>query len=632
MLEPVPALLRWRVINRITGAELTNDLSHLHASTFGVQAMQPGNPGSSALGSFAIPLHPPGSEGYAAAKAIYDQLDYYLRVEAYRSHTGLSIGGAPVFAGFITSIQRTYGADNNTFVISGVSDLALAHYSRPFPGEYLYLKYGSGSSTAADYRQARHYLGTNEPGWTDNYNPYTAGNYLSTREPSGATGTWASTTDDGLTVVTNNTGDGSCLLAQTGAAAGDSQHRQYVEVYGRLLPTASTVNAGGMGVGISKAKTDINNSINANVFAYKNNSTGRWDLSVQIRQVSGGVLTTVATASTALTGTDDPEGFIPLCIGLSLTGADQITAQVTVNGSVVFTTPGISTTVDPGTGTCYPFLRFGAPSSGTATAYFTNLTQIVRFVDDGNANSAAFKPGTVGSPVHSLTLNSAPGPTFLECWTTTATREGFYWRYTPQTYVSGTRTLGSVDFTTDPGTDHSQGSGNSTVLYDRNLGNLISLELTGNADQFVTGTASAGPPSSDGGGLATWRDIGSITKYGVIDDQTLSVIAPNYNLLRMYARQIVSNKIALGVAGAKRGLVLRDPQTADVARELDKVTLNDPILGIYNLTARVVAYLFTEGSATQDMWFDQFSDLDPQLLTSRFQQGVFGMAGSFQHR
>src|SRR5487761_480902 len=54
--------------------EITDDLPHLHTTSYTVQAMQPGNPSSTAIGSFTVNLHPPGSEGYAAAKAIYDQL------------------------------------------------------------------------------------------------------------------------------------------------------------------------------------------------------------------------------------------------------------------------------------------------------------------------------------------------------------------------------------------------------------------------------------------------------------------------------------------------------------------------------------------------------------------------------
>src|SRR6185312_590950 len=186
---------------------ITDDLPHLHAITYEVRAMQPGNPGSSAIGSFTIPLFPPGSEQYAAARAIYDRLDYFQRVEFYASHDGASLGNL-VFARIITGIRRGTG-QAPVLELTGISDVGLLNLSRPLPGEILRLSYGTGLSTTASYRQARNYLGTNELGVADNFSPYTSANYTSTNAPSLAAGTWSSTTDDGLSVVTCSTGTGA---------------------------------------------------------------------------------------------------------------------------------------------------------------------------------------------------------------------------------------------------------------------------------------------------------------------------------------------------------------------------------------------------------------------------------------
>jgi len=104
--------------------------------------------------------------------------------------------------------------------------------------------------------------------------------------------------------------------------------------------------------------------------------------------------------------------------------------------------------------TRYPFLTFGTPASGTATCYLTNFIQMTRFTADGPSTAAAFANGTITSSTNSLGHGVDPGATFLDVWSSAATRENFYWRYTPTPYVIGTRTLGTVDFAADPGTDY----------------------------------------------------------------------------------------------------------------------------------------------------------------------------------
>ena len=133
MTAALPGFLRIRVVNRILGTVISDDLPHLHQTSIAVHAMQPGNPSNSAIGSFTVHLHPPGSPGYAAAKAIYDQRDYYLRLEFYLGYSATDTGlGRLYFAGPITGIDNQYG-ETSSFTLTGNSDLQWANLSRPFP-------------------------------------------------------------------------------------------------------------------------------------------------------------------------------------------------------------------------------------------------------------------------------------------------------------------------------------------------------------------------------------------------------------------------------------------------------------------------------------------------------------------
>lgn len=164
------------------------------------------------------------------------------------------------------------------------------------------------------------------------------------------------------------------------------------------------------------------------------------------------------------------------------------------------------------------------------------------------------------------------------------------------------------------------------------MGNLVDLQLSANADQFVTGTTLSSSPGTDGAGLAYWRDIGSVTKYGVIDDQVLAVTAPTFAEQRRAAISVGSNRVNLSSAGSKTAIVLRDPVTADVARELDKVMVDDPEQSINNLVTRIMGYTFDEGQSTQTLTLDQFSAEDPSLPMRRLQQGIFQVAAKFGTR
>src|SRR5579864_1079087 len=516
MARGIKSYLRYRAVNRITGQEITPDLPCLHNGVWSVAAMQPGNPGSAALGEFTIGLHPPGSRGYRLAKPIYDQLDRFIRIEAYLSGTGLSMGGAPRFAGPILDMPSDYGENGDSFELHGATDLYWANYSMPFPGELL--------AQDVTSNVLKSYLGTNEPSAAnDTFNPFVAGNYTSTNLPGGSSGTWSGTTDDGFNVVSCSSGQSAVLLAKTGAAANDRWDTQYIEIVGRLKPSSDAGNAGSLGLGIASASNSTNTSVLGYVTAFK--SGARWHLNANILSFAGGLTTTTVAIPNALSDVDDPDGYIPLTMGLIVTNSNGMANVVlTVNGKIVANQ--YATAFNPGTGTNFPFLHYSIPSSGTATAYVSKLMQFTRFTPDGPSTASAFAPGSITAGLHQLAPAVDPGPSFLALWSRLATREGWYWRYTPQAFTgsggppAAPRTLGKVDFAADPGTDLTQ-----SVIFRRG-DNLVHLGLSGNADLLMSGTATAGPPSLDGGGLSFWRDIATMTKYGVIEDQSQAYTAP----------------------------------------------------------------------------------------------------------
>ncbi len=627
-IESVISLLRWRLVKTFNAGnvEVTPDLATLHDAHIEVVGYQPGNPGSTTLGSFTVHLHPPGTEQYAANKAIYDQVDYFERLEAYISPDGASEGKL-YYAGIITGIKKTFG-ESAIFELEGRSDIVLANLSAPFPGELL-----SNDVTSAILKS---YLGTNELGWSDNFNPYTSGNYTSTHLPGAFAGqAWSGTIDDGFNVV-STTGTGTTtfgvLLARTGFAANDRWHTQYVECTGRINPSADATDAGNFGVGISLSNANCNDCIVGYVVPYK--TGGRYNLKSTVLRYTGGTQTVIINNTvTTLSAVDDPQGLIPLTVGLlcTLGGNSSGTASVslTFNGKVVASS--VASGYDPGTVTQYPFLFYDTPSTGTSTNYMTNLVQQTRFTTDGPSTAATFGNGTITATTHSLAYGTDPGPTFLETLAKFATRENYYLRYTPKSYVVGARTLGIIDFSIDPGTNHGT---DGSVIFSEASGNLISLSLTANGDQFSAGTTTATQSSSDGGGIGFWRDISTLQKYGVIQDQTLALTASDFNTARRAAFSITSNKINIGIAGSKTVQVLRDPQTADNWRELDKVMLHCPSLGINYLVARVISYTFDEGKDTQTLVLDQFSVEDPRqtLPLKRLQQAMFQAAIKFGNR
>lgn len=596
-MQGVPGYLRYRVWDRITGTLITDDLPHPHQSSWHIVGMQPGNPSNSAVGTFSVPLFPPGSPEYRKARPIYDQLAPWQRLEAYLGYQQEGIGLGKFFqGGAIVQRPSKYGP-SSSFALSGLTDLAWAQYSRPFPGEML------SNDITSDVIQS--FMGTNEASpANDEFNPFTAANYNSVALPGGTAGAWTADTDDGAPVVKCSTGTSCALISKVGAAANDLWHSQYVEVTGRLKPSSHASQAGFLGAGISSANNNSSNGVAGFVIAKLKN--GRYLLDAQINIYLGGVLNSARAALNLEGFGDDPSGYIALTIGLLVTRGGQASAlnsaTLTVNGRVILVHQSMG--YDPGTTTKYPYIVTATPASGTATCYVQKLLQFTRFSADGPSTAAVFAPGTIDASTNSLPWGSDPGPSLLDAWSQCATRDARYWRYTPRPFVPGSRTLGTVDYRADPGTDYGN---NRKVVFSRGK-NLIELELSSNSDPIASSTETSGRPTFDGGGASYWRDVAGMARYGVIEDQSFAFTAPNHTALRKASQQILSNKMAVGGTGAKTAIVLRDPGTMDKIRELDLAMYHDPEQGIYNQVARILARTFDEGATTEMHTLDQFSD------------------------
>lgn len=616
---------------------ITEDLPHPHQSNWKTVGMQPHNPSNASLGSFTIPLWPPRSSEFVAAKPIYDQLREYQRVEAYEGLSPTGIGkGKFINAGFINGLPKGKTESGGNYAITGIPDIVIANLSRPFPGEQLGVSYGTGLITAASLRQVRNYLGINEPGWCDDFSAYDSNNYNSVASPIGGVGTWTTDTDNGLPVIKCLVGTGAALLAKSGIRPGDGNSTGYVEIRGRFKPnTTDATNAGKFGLGLSFSGVDFLSEYNQTGFyilafcTVKYNATSqRYDLNLNIQ--TGGP-TTVFT--NFLSSVDDTDGYIPFEMTLEVSNLD-ITYNskgriiVTVNGqTAVQSNTGGSVT--GGQAILFPYLFYGnSATASQPTAYFNALYQFARYTDDGT-DVSTFKLGASTSPTHSLPVRSDAGQTFLDMWSRIAVLENWFWRYTPQPFnpsLNG-RTLGVVDFLPDPGADLSH-----SCIFSFDKGNVKDISLNANDDAVVSATSVTSLSGTDGGGVAGWRDIAATLTYGALADQTLFLASPTFAEQTLASRQIVQNKILVGTSGAKTAILIRDADTFGKWRELDIITLDDKDLNLPFLATRILSYTYEEGSIEQTVELDQFSVRNTTVPQRRTQQGVFQMAKTFGNR
>ncbi len=631
MPEPVIGRLKYRVVNWFNGYNTgTNvvavyDLQHPHQSTWTDRGMQPGAPAQSAIGDFTIPLFPPGTEQYAANKADYDKLlpgsGEGLRVEAYLGDVfgGPSDGSFPdVFlahAGIITEVILS--DDPPRFELHGSTDAWIAAMQRPYPGEILH---NSAYDSATIVKE---FIPVNIVKVSDQFNPYTAGNYTSTNLAGLTAGTWTATTDaNGINsnVVTVATGTGALLINKSQMGFGnDPVDTQMVECICRLKPSGtSATNAGQAGIGMSFDRlSPVSDCLFGYVTAKWNAATSRYDLDATLSRYVAGVLSGPLTISNALTSVDDPDGFIPLqlqFIQQQHTPGPVGYVRFIVNGSPV--NAAQTGSAYPGLTVVYPMLMYGAPATGAATAYFTNLMLANR----GNGPFA----GIVASATHKFRVNQALPPTFLDMWQAVCTLEGWYWRIRPTSQLDGGQiAIGYVDMNSSPGSDLS-----AIVIFEKGQ-NLLGITQQGNSDSFASDIQFNGAADSAGGGIFYGRNLTAMTTYGWLSSVGMSLTVMDIANLQRQGQQVTANKGTPG--GSYTARVLRDASTADKFRELDTITIHDPDLGIYHKKMLVISRTFTEGSAEETLVLGQYG-ADSYVAGQRALPGLPHLAGLFKSR
>src|SRR6185312_16730713 len=101
------------------------------------------------------------------------------------------------------------------------------------------------------------------------------------------------------------------LISKTGAIGQDGYYRNFVEISGRLKPSADAANAGKIGVGLSNSNALVNGGY-AYIQAKANGSN--YDLDVKFTNSSGAT----TTYSNALTSAGDAEGYVSFTLSLGL--------------------------------------------------------------------------------------------------------------------------------------------------------------------------------------------------------------------------------------------------------------------------------------------------------------------------
>jgi hypothetical protein len=638
---PLISFLRIRVVNWITGAVITENLPHL-PSTWEIRGFQAGAQGQNMLGKFTIPLPPPQSREYRAGKAVFDQLDYGLRVEAYISQSGVSQGGDPRYAGFITSIRKNF----DTFEISGSSDLWLLQESTLFPSE--------GISSLTGDINLRWYGGPTAPLLLDDFNPYVPGNYTQV-------GTWVAATTPAPTALPGV----SCTPGGTAVQAYNFRNTKFYGVtlnginrpYGMLweafcvlnTTSQSTINAGQIGIILSHARDTLGRDAHfASAVAKWNTSTSLYDIDLYINFVDpAGVETSVVTTN-AFTSVRMP-WTVHVQYMSNWVMQNQHAAVTSFNGKVL--QDGLNSAVFFQDG-AFPgfFVKSAADGLGGVTGYFANLcvfahTSVNNAPAGGDGQDAQhtqtspFLLGSYTQSPNSIALGIPPyqaanQETCLDTLHHSATLDGYVLRYTPQALgntplpISGMLSLGTLDYgptatVTSDLTD--------TVIFTEGY-DLLSCEIEPNAELFTTTARVAGTPGGDSGGSVDWRNIAAIRKYGFLVETVMGVAFAGFPILALLGKAIVGKRTTLASGTAKTITIIRTADNAERWRELDRISIKAPSLGLNNTTSTVVAYTFTEGSAEQTLTLDQYPLSDPQHGWSRYLSGLSYISQQFASR
>jgi hypothetical protein len=614
--ESVAGYLKYRVVNRITGAEVISDLPHLHASQWDIRTMAPGGAAAAAIGQFKIPLPAPGSKEFDSHFKLYSLL-FPGSGEGYRieGYLGDVFSATPKVAGIITAV--TLSTDQNgKFELVGHDDPWVANAQRFFPGELT-----PNTGTLNSVENFKRYLFENIPNFADTFNPYNAGSYdIQTNSGPGGSASWSAATDPNgvnphvvkaIVAPGSSTATISYLCSTTGTAAGsDPDHSHYLEVFMRMVNVGASAQ---VTIGLCTAPA---NPYGTSVFGSSYFSIA-FVGSQYVLQGAGG---------TNVVAPIDPDNFLPVQLGFFWSASYF---AVTANGSVLYAD---ITGGDPGVGVLYPYISVAATTtSGTQTIYFTNFIHATRYTAKTLGAAAPFVAGSVGTPTKSQQARITQSATELDAWTAIANLQGWTWRYTPLRMSPAIRPpMGTVDLGASPGVDRSVGSSAGTNVIFTEGDNLISITIQGNADPFASDLQQNGNPSSSSGGSFSARNIAAMQTYGWLTDTSLSLTATEFNSFIAQGARQSANRSAPG--GAYTAKVRRDPKTADVWRELDYVTVHAPTVGLNMAKLQIIGYTFIEGAEDMTVLLGQYGGDDVLSSAKRAIPGLIQIAGLYKAR
>lgn len=582
----IPAYLRIDVLDPVSGARVIRDLPHLHASEWEVKGMQYGTSGSSAVGSFTIPLYPPFSAEFEAAAADYGKLAYGQRVEAY---LGDVAGGPPKFSGYV----RQLPLDFTKYEVKGVDSLDLLEKAKTYRTEFLTLR--------SDQLAQRGMQGWAGLGFGDDF----SGGSMASYSQGGAGNTanpWSATTDEGFPVAraTGAATAESIFLSSTSIA---SYTNTISEAYAHQV-----VPARGSGYqlspGLVLAAADL---LNFWVFEFAildDTASGRVGIYPQIWQQTAGVYTVrnvgapIAYLQTAAPGQADMRCIMQV-VGTYDTTSQVFTWRVLVNGIDINCTYSFSTATPPAG-------KLGFRTVATVQNAALSVTQLL------NRNLAnLFQPGKVatGTQEISQVFSRVSSLDFLNI---AAAMETWLWRKNPQPGLF----QDTIDVGPSPGTvgqDLSAG-----VRYEEGI-NLVKPQVNAQVEPLTTHIELSGAAGSTNSGYVSWPNLTGIAKYGWLTDTVSGPQVADF-LTQVRLARLLS--IIRSRPGSAKTMTILHDETAEAFRELDFITVHAPSVGLFNQRVQVLSYKWKEGQGTIDLVCDRWPIGSIDIAYRRFQDAV----------
>jgi len=587
--DPLVPYLQYQVLHPVTGTVLISNLQHTNSDKWDVRFMQ-GASSAASIGTFEIPLIPPGAEGHKAAKADYDKLDYGQRIEGYLGKVG---AGDPKFSGVIRKLPKDIGR----YSITGEDSISLLRDMRTNRSEYLSL----GTDKLFKFA-LRGWSLVKGDDFTGDLSAYT----------NNASWTQATYPDNtGMKCVTNSTTGGIKWLYTTTSYANANYADCFVEGIFRVTMGTDATIAGE--AGIVAALTDTNNYIYARAFARYVAASTRWEIDAEIHQVSAGVDTRKARLPIAIVMASNPLRLAPLQLigkrgtfaGGTFTpdsaGADYLWRLVLngYDGNCTWVQTGAGASTSGAVG-----LRWFANAGGAPQVWATQLCFANR--------TAMFQNGavTVGSLAIAQTLSEAQ---HLDIIHQAAITEGFQFRKNPKTGLNNdTMDFGAIGADLTASVRFTEGD------------NLVTpgVSLEPNAEAPATDIRLQIAPGPDAAEIV-YRNLSAsgISKYGwrteTVQAQNMADTKSAINL----SKTVSDLKAKPGTA--KRFTVYRDAATADKWREGDTVLVHQPTSAIFNAPVLVQGYTFYGGKPTMDIIGDQYSlEYNADYQIRRIQQTI----------